>query len=166
MSKQKLGFTYDFEVLDRDGNTVQRWQERNLVPLAGVNHMAAALFGDTPAIGTFHVGLFAGNYLPTMDSKAADIPTSMGEFVDYAEATRPVWTRQNSNGLISNASARAVFTVNRNATLHGGFLVSNSAKGSGTGLLLSVARFSSPKPVESGQTIRVSGELSLISTGG
>lgn len=110
MSPDKFGVTYDFELLDADGNLVDSWQVKNLVPLDGVNHLAAAMFGDTPAIGNFHVGVFAGNYLPTMDSKAADIPSAMSEFVGYSEATRPVWQRLNTDGVISNAHARAAFT--------------------------------------------------------
>ena len=165
MSPDKFGVTYDFELLDAAGNMVDSWQVTNLVPLDGVNHLAAAMFGDTPAIGNFHVGVFAGNYLPTMDSKAADIPSAMGEFVGYSEATRPVWQRLNTDGVISNAHARAAFTLTANATLYGGLLSSSAVKGSGAGLLLSVARFPTPRPVEAGMVIRVAGELSLISTG-
>lgn len=165
MKRKKLGVDYCFELLDASGNLIDKWPVQNLVPLPGVNHLAATMFGDAAAIGTFHVGLFSGNYLPSMASAAADIPTSMGEFVGYSEATRPVWQRLNTDGIISNAHARAAFTLTSNVTLYGGFLVSNNAKGAGTGLLLSVARFPTPRPVEAGMVIRVAGELSLISTG-
>ena len=165
MRPEKLGFTYDFELLDSVGKVIDTLTAKNLVPLNGVNHMAGALFGDVAPIGNFYLGVFTGNYLPTMDSKATDIPTAMAEFVGYSEPTRPLWQRINSDGIISNAAARGAFTLTENATLLGAFLVSSSAKGGGSGLLLSVARFPTPRPVEAGMVIRLAGELSLISTG-
>lgn len=165
MHPKKLGFTYDFELLDSAGQVIDTLTAVNLVPLDGVNHMASALFGDVAPIGNFYLGVFTGNYLPSMASKAADIPTAMAEFVGYSEATRPLWQRVNNDGVISNVGARGAFTLTQNATLLGAFLVSNSTKGGGTGLLLSVARFATPRPVEAGMVIRLAGELSLISAG-
>lgn len=158
-----LGFVYHFE-LEQDGRVVDRWSVHNLVPLPGINYMAAAIFGDTAPIGTFYVGLFENNYLPSSSAVAADLPGTIGEYVGYSESARPVWNRVNTNGLITNAASRAAFTVTQDKRLYGGFLVSAADKGGSTGLLLSVARFPSPKDVEVGQVLRVKAELSLIPT--
>ncbi|MCP1616949.1 hypothetical protein FBY21_1548 [Pseudomonas sp. SLBN-26] len=158
-----FGFVYHFELME-EGRLVSEWYEHNLVPLAGLNYMAQAMFGDTSPIGTFYVGLFENNYLPASGALASDLPGVIGEFVGYSEAVRPLWNRVNTNGLITNAASRAVFTSNQNKRLYGGFLVSSSEKGGNTGMLLSVARFNSPKDVEAGQVLRVRAELSLIPT--
>lgn len=159
----RFGFVFHFELLE-EGRLVSEWYEHNLVPLAGLNYMAQAMFGDTSPIGTFYVGLFENNYLPVSSALASDLPSSIGEFVGYSETARPLWSRVNTNGLISNAANRALFTSTQNKRIYGGFLVSNAEKGGNTGMLLSVARFSSPKDVEAGQVLRVRAELSLIPT--
>lgn len=159
----RFGFVFHFELLE-EGRLVSEWYEHNLVPLAGLNYMAQAMFGDTSPIGTFYVGLFENNYLPVASALASDLPSSIGEFVGYSETARPLWSRVNTNGLISNAANRALFTSTQNKRIYGGFLVSSAEKGGNTGMLLSVARFSSPKDVEAGQVLRVRAELSLIPT--
>ncbi|MCZ4321460.1 hypothetical protein [Pseudomonas anguilliseptica] len=161
--RNPIGFEYEFE-FERPSGEIEVCSMCNLVPLPAINHMAASLFGDVAAIGTFHVGIFSANYLPSIGAVAADIPGVIGEFTGYSEATRPVWTRVNSDGLITNGASRAAFTVTQNVRLYGGFLCSASTKGSGDGLLLSIARFPTPRDVEAGTTIRVRGELSLIPT--
>ncbi|WP_431484205.1 hypothetical protein [Pseudomonas solani] len=159
----RFGFVFHFELLE-EGRLVNEWYEHNLVPLAGLNYMAQAMFGDTSPIGTFYVGLFENNYLPVAGALASDLPSSIGEFVGYSETARPLWSRVNTNGLITNAASRALFTSTQNKRIYGGFLVSSAEKGGNTGMLLSVARFSSPKDVEAGQVLRVRAELSLIPT--
>lgn len=159
-----VGFTYHYELLDKHGELVDTWVEHNLVPAAGLSYIANAVFGDVSPIGTFYVGLFANNYQPVVGAVASDIPGVIGEFVGYSQATRPVWNRVNTNGVISNVAARAEYTVTASARLYGGFLVSDSVKGAGNGLLLSVARFTSPKDVEPEMTLRVKAEISFIPT--
>lgn len=158
-----LGFTYTFE-LSKDGVVVDEWTEHNLIPTQGLNYLSQSSFGDTAAISTFNVGVFANNYVPTASSVAADIPGAIGEFIGYSEVTRPVWARINTDGVLSNAASRAAFTATSSATLYGGFLVSASTKGSGSGVLLSVARFATPKPVEAGMVLRVRADISFIPT--
>lgn len=157
----EFGLTYHFE-LERDGVVVDAWDEHNLVPTVGLNHIADAMFGDAAPIGTFYVGLFEGNYVPTEATVASEITGAMGEFTAYSESSRPIWNRVNANGVISNVASRAVFTATQNKRIYGGFLVSVSDKGTNTGLLLSVARFQSPKDIEAGMVLRVRGELSLV----
>lgn len=161
--RNPIGFEYEFE-FERPGGAIEVCSMCNLVPQPAINHMAGALFGDVAAIGTFYVGLFAANYLPSPGAVAGDIPGVIGEFTGYSEATRPIWTRVNTDGLITNSSSRAAFTLTQNTRLYGGFLCSIATKGSGDGLLLSIARFPTPRDVEAGTTIRVRGELSLIPT--
>lgn len=158
-----VGFDYYFE-LEKDGVVIDSWVEHNLVPLPAINYMSSAIFGDVSPIGTFYIGLFQNNYIPNSGASSADIPGTIVEFVGYSEATRPLWARVNTDGVMTNAAARAAFTVTANARLYGGFLISNSTKAGSTGLMMSVARFTSPRDVEAGMTLRVRSELSLIPT--
>lgn len=160
----EVGVQYHYELVDRHGAVIDSWEDHNLVPLVGLNQITNAAFGDVSPIGTFYMGLFSNNYLPVMGATAADLPSVVGEFVGYSQATRPIWNRVSNDGVQSNAASRAEFTVSANARLYGGFLVSDATKGGGTGVLLSVARFSSPRDVEAGMTLRVRGDFSLIPT--
>ena len=163
-SQLPLGFVYHFELLSPDGDLIDSWTQRNLVPTEGLDYASAAMFGDVAPIGTWYVGLFSNNYVPVAGTKASDIPTSVQEFTGYSEAARPVWQRVTSAGVSTNNANRAAFTLTAPARLYGGFLVSTSTKGGGTGTLLSIARFDSPHDVQAGATLRVRAELSLIPT--
>lgn len=169
-NKQPVGFVYHYDLVTGadefglGGMIVDQWDVRNLVPLAGINYMADVMFGDTTPIGTMYVGLFSNNYIPSAGALASDLPSTIGEFVGYSETTRPVWSRINTNGSISNEVTRAAFTCNASARLYGGFICSSNTKGGGGGLLLSVARFPSPRDVEAGMVLRVRAELALIAT--
>ena len=163
--KARLGLVYEFEFIDADGRLVWSERKENLMPQDGVDYAALALFGDVPPISTFYMGLFRANVLPTSALKASDIPGTLQEFTGYSEATRPIWERTYDGiGAISNVAERCEFSITADDTLHGGFLVSESSKGGGTGLLFSVCRFNEPKPVTAGGTFRVGSVLSLIPT--
>lgn len=164
MSKTPVAFVYEFE-LEKDGVIVDRWFEKNLIPQDGLDQLSLAIFGDTTPIGTWYVGLFENNYLPAPGADAADLPGVIGEFVGYSEATRPLWQRiYDGAGTHTNEANRAAFTITQDRRLYGGFLVSASNKGGNTGLLLSVARFTTPRDVQAGMTFRVRATLSLVPT--
>jgi len=158
-----LRFTHHFELLNPDGSLARAWEVPNLIPQVGVDYIAKAIFGDTAAIGTFYMGLYQGNYTPTPPTTAADLPVNAQEFLQYSEATRPLWNRTYDGvGAISNINNRAEFTCTQNARLYGGFLVSSNVKGGSTGLLLSIARFDTPADVTAGQTLRAYSTINLI----
>lgn len=164
MSKTPIAFEYEFELL-QDGQVVDHWVETNLIPQDGLDQLAMAMFGDTAPISAFYVGLFENNYLPAAGVKAQDLPGVVGEFVGYSEATRPLWNRiYDGAGAHTNEASRAAFTITQDRRVYGGFLVSASDKGGNTGLLLSVARFTSPRDLQAGMTFRVRASLSLVPT--
>jgi hypothetical protein len=159
-----LAYIYEFELLKGD-RVVDRWVERNLIPSTGVNYLAQAMFGDTSPIGTYYIGLFQNNYVPVNGATSADIPGTIQEFTGYSQATRPLWSRvYDGAGAWDNVAARAEFSVTADQRIYGGFLVSSSAKNSSTGLLLSVARFASPKDITAGLTLRVRAGITLVPT--
>lgn len=161
-----LGFRYEFTLTDKaTGKVVDSEIQYNRIPQEGIDFLIQSPFGDVPTIGTFHCFLFKNNYVSSGGTKAADIPSAMGEFVDYSEATRPLWDREyDGAGTLSNAGSKAVFTPTADATVYGAGIVSNSAKGSNTGLLLSVVRFSTTKQLTAGLEAKLVCGLTYIPT--
>ena len=159
-----LGFVYDIEHW-RDGVCLSKRRETNLIPQAGINHVAGLIRGSTSTISNWYVGLFEGNYVPLSSTTSADLPSNALEFTGYDEATRPAWTHAyDGTSVIANTASRAVFTITAEKTIYGGFIVSNSAKSNGTGVLLSMARFSTADVVRVGDEYRVAAGVTLIPT--
>lgn len=159
------GFIHRLVICDKDGTVVDEEIVHNLIPQVGVDFLIRSPFGDTAPISTFYCGLFAGNYIPSSSTTAADIPTNMQEFTNYSETTRPVWNRAYDEvGTMDNIANRAQFTVTQDRTVYGAFLVSSSTKGGNNGLLLSVVRFASPKPLTTGQTAQLISGITYVPT--
>lgn len=143
---QVLGFRHELQLFDRlTGELIHSEVKHNRIPQAGLDFLMQAPFGDVAPIPQLYCGLFKNNYLATSATTAADIPTVMGEFVDYSEPTRPLWSKSYTLGTYDNVADKAIFTPTQEATVYGSFIVSNQSKGSNTGLLLSVVRFATAK---------------------
>lgn len=156
------GLRYDITIKYPDGR-VESFVEHNLLPQVAVDHIASLIrgAGATP-ISSWYVGIFENNYVPTNSVTAADLPGVVGESVAYSEATRPAWVDSyNGISVIDNVASKAVFTFTADKTIYGGFIVSTNTKGGNTGLLLSIARFSTPKVVPTGAEFSVSATLTL-----
>ena len=159
------GFIHRFELVDARGNALDQWEEHNLIPQAGLDFLIQAPFGDASPISTFYAGLYRNNYLPSAATVAADIPSNMGEFVNYSESQRPTWSRQYDGiGTQDNSADRAQFTFTQDQLIYGAFLVSSSTKGGNNGLLISVVRFASPKQIPAGLTVKMNSGITYLPT--
>lgn len=161
-----LGFKHELTIYDiATGEVVDHEVKYNLIPQAGIDFLIQTPFGDVAPIPAFYCGLFRNNVLPTSGMTAADIPTTLGEFVNYAETSRPAWNRAyNLAGTQDNSASKAVFTPTAEANVYGSFMVANPTKGSNTGLLLSVVRFSTVKPLSVGLEAKLVCGLTYIPT--
>lgn len=160
-----IAFEYTPEIVLPDGRVLVGETVRNIIPQVGIDHIAGMIRGQTATISNWYVGVFQGNFTPTSATTSADLQASAQESQAYDEATRPLWQNAYDDvGVIDNVANRAVFTFNAARTLYGAFLVSSSAKGGATGLLLSIARFSSPRTVDPGAQFRVAAGLTLVPT--
>lgn len=160
-----VGFEFTPEIVYPDGRVVRGDTVPNIIPQAGVDFIAGLLRGTATPIANWYVGIYAGNFTPTSTFTAADLQTSAAESQAYTEALRPTWSHAYDGvSMIDNVTARAEFTMDANATIYGGFLVSASAKGGNTGLVLSIARFSTPQVLVSGAVFRVSAGIALVPT--
>lgn len=161
-----LGFKYELFIYNKaTGKLVDYDVQYNRIPQAGIDYLIQAPFGDVAPISNWYCGMFRNNFLPVASTTSADIPSAMGEFVDYSEATRPLWVREyNGLGTMDNAGTRAVFTPTADRLLYGAFIASNPTKGGSTGLLLSVVRFSTAKQVYRGEEAKLVCGITYIPT--
>lgn len=161
----KLGFVYTLELIDAKGHLISAGRTQNLIPQVGIDYWAGLLRGTTTPIGNWYVGVFSGNYVPVRGNTAADLPGTVGEAVGYSQATRPKWDNvYDGTANVDSLDSPAEFTFPTATRLYGTFLVSNSSKGSNTGTLLSIARFSSPYDVPAGSTFKVGTGISLATS--
>lgn len=159
----RAAFKHTLEIFDKGtGELVDSVTVFNRIPGAGIDFLMQAPFGDMPAISNFYCGLFKNNYMPSDSSSATDLPSVMGEFITYAESSRPIWQRQYSGGVMTNNSNKAVFTPTQDASVHGSFIISTSNKGGNNGLIISVARFPTVKALSSGMEAKLSTGLTYV----
>ncbi len=160
-----VGFTYTPEIVYPDGRIETGPPVCNLIPQDGIDFLMGMVRATTSPIANWYLFLYEGNYVPAADADSSILQTTIQESLAYDEATRPLWNNDYDGiGVADNAANRAIFTFNATKTIYGAGICSVAAKGSASGLLLSVARFSSPKITEPGAEFRLTGGLTLIPT--
>jgi hypothetical protein len=159
----RAGFEYYIDHI-RDGELLASDKVHNLIPTEGLNHLLGVTLKAATQQSAWYVGLFEGNYTPTSTITAATVVATATECTAYTESTREVWTGGSvANGTVSNSDSRAEFTMNATKAVYGAFLISSAAKSSGSGVLLSIARFPTVKNVESGDVLQVRVEYTSVS---
>lgn len=152
----QAGFLYTIELRDREGNLIERSEDHNLLPVEGINHMLAAEFLGGAQVSTWYLGVYTNDYAPQSTDTMATFPGLAGEATAYSATTRVALVFGSpTGGLIDNSASKAELTFTSNTTVRGGFISSNSTKGSTSGVLASAVRFSSPKAVEAGYTLTI-----------
>lgn len=163
MDKLEFGFDYTVEHL-RNGEVIASEVVSNLVPTEGLNYIVSGALTGGPTSASWFIGLYEGNYVPTSTITAATVVSATTECVAYSNSTRPTWVGGTvTNGAVDNSLSRAEFTMTANKTVYGAFLVSTSAKSSALGTLLSIVRFASPKGLETGDVLRVTAGVAMVS---
>lgn len=163
-STVRVGFTYLVEHV-RGGVVIDREVVHNLVPTEGLNYILEAALRGGAALSTWYIALFEGNYTPVAGVTAATFPAAATECTAYDQATRVAWTSAAaSGGVVTNSASKAIFTINATKTVYGLAQSSVAAKSGTTGVLASVARFTTPKAVEIGDELRVTSTLTMTSS--
>lgn len=160
----RIGFVYEFELVDAMGNTLSRDRCENIIPDEGRDYILNAALNGGAQFSTWFIGLYSGNYAPQVTDTAATFPTSATEITTaYAESARQTLVDGAlDDGLFANIASPAVFTFNTETIVRGGFIVSSSIKGGLTGVLLSAVLAGSPKTAGAGESLRVKAGLSLV----
>ena len=124
----------------------------NLVPTEGLNHLLMVALRDTAKLNTFYLALFTGDYTPTAGITAATFTATANELTSntegYAETVRQTWTSAAASaGSIDSYASKADFTIATasSVVIRGAALLSSSAKGGTTGVLVSIARFAAAR---------------------
>jgi len=156
------GFVYTAHYTGPNGDT---WTEEvhNRIPQEGVDFVAGLLTATVSLVSPWYVGIFENDYTPVDGSSAGALATSIGETTSYEAANRPTFVSvYDGVSRIDNAAARAEFVFTADKRIYGGFLTSTQAKQDTSGVLLSIARFTSPRDVEVGGTLRVLAGIQLV----
>lgn len=122
--------------------------DANLLPVEGLNSLLNVALGSGTKYAGWFLALFSGSYTPTGNEIAATFPSIATEITSnlegYSETTRRPWQPATpAAGAIDNLTTKATFTIvtASTVTIRGAALLSESAKGSINGNLVSISRF-------------------------
>jgi hypothetical protein len=161
-----LGFRHELQIFDiATGKLIDSEVKFNRIPQAGLDFLIQSPFGVVAPIPSFYCALYSNNFLADGNTSAADLPGAMGEFTAYSEATRPAWVHAyNGAGALDNAASKAIFTPTADGVAYGSVIIANPTKGATTGLLLSVVRYSTIKPLSAGLEAKLLCGITYIPT--
>ncbi|MGP3505919.1 hypothetical protein FRC97_22415 [Paracidovorax citrulli] len=142
--------------------------ERNRIPSQGFNYLLSAALAGGTVHPQFYIALFSGAYTPTDAVTAATFSAAATEITSntegYSEGLRQLWVPgAAANGVIDAVANKAVFTVATatSLTVRGAALLSESIKGSTSGTLVSVARFSKDRVYFDGDKVEIGYRIRL-----
>ena len=162
--KLGAGFTYEVEVIDKDGKVLDSETIHNLMPIEGINHMLNVTLKGTTPVTAWNVGVYEGAYTPVASDVMSTFPSVAVESTAYAGSTRGALSLGAvSAGAVNNFSATTDLAFNAGKTIYGGFISSSSGRGSTSGVLLSAVRFASPKVLDDTSTLRVKASFTMVS---
>lgn len=165
MSILGRGFTFYEELLLPDGELVKGPPIHNKTPQEGVDFIASLLLGSGAPISSWYLFLFEANYVPTGSERASDLPGVIGECTAYSQASRPAFNGvYDGTSVIDNLADKGKFNFTANKTIYGAGIVSAGTKAGGGGLIISIARFPSPRVIAAGTEYSLGAAIPLLST--
>ncbi|MGL6290147.1 MAG: hypothetical protein ACRC2H_05630 [Silanimonas sp.] len=143
-------------------NGVEVGVHRNTVVDQGFVDILNTYFGPTAKKSGFFVALFSGAVTPAANWTAANFSSTASEITSgtegYSEATRRPWSPATATTpVMDNYLAKSTFSIVTAATLNvnGAALLTDSAKGSTAGVLVSAARYPNVRQLQNGDTYEV-----------
>lgn len=141
----------------------------NLIVLEGLAHILSVAFGATPKPAGYYLALFSGTAAPAANWTGSTFSAAASEIVSmtegYTSPTRPVWTppSSTSSNSIDNMAAVASVTIATASQLNvtGAALLTNSARGGTTGVLVSATKYAAPRTFQNGDVYDIGYRLSL-----
>ena len=99
---------------------------------------------NLPGLGGFFIAPFAADVTPPAGLTMANFNTTLTEFTNYDEATRPVWSLDGASTakLLANDASPALYTVAGGAqtSIYGAMLCTNNVKGGTNGTAIAAAK--------------------------
>ena len=147
------------------------WQKEgdNLIVTEGFAHMLNVTFDTSTAKPAgYYLAIFSGNTAPAANWTAAAFAAVASEIVSMTEghtgATRPVWTpAKTTTGSIDNMAAVASLTIATSSQLNvtGAALLTGSARGGTTGVLVSASLYAAPRTFQAGDIYELGYRINL-----
>lgn len=147
------------------------WQKEgdNLIVAEGFAHMLNVTFDTSTAKPAgYYLAIFSGNTAPAANWTAAAFAAVASEIVSMTEghtgATRPVWTpAKTTTGSIDNMATVASLTIATSSQLNvtGAALLTSSARGGTTGVLVSASLYAAPRTFQAGDIYELGYRINL-----
>lgn len=147
------------------------WQKEgdNLIVTEGFAHLLNVTFDTSTAKPAgYYLAIFSGNTAPAANWTAAAFAAVASEIVSMTEghtgATRPVWTpAKTTTGSIDNMAAVASLTIATSSQLNvtGAALLTSSARGGTTGVLVSASLYAAPRTFQAGDIYELGYRINL-----
>lgn len=139
---------------------VPKWKEtiHNLVVNEGLDDVLDVYFKSGTQSATWYLAIFSSDSTPAAGwTYATPVCT---EFTNYDETTREEWVEGSiSSQSLDNSATPAEFTCTSGTnTIYGAFMVNVSTKGdtgSGSGVMFSAARFTSSRPFNAAEVLKI-----------
>ena len=127
----------------------------NVATFEGLNDLLAVYFTAGAQRAAFYFAPYSNNVAPDQTLTAANFTATMGEFTNYTESTRPVWTPGTvASQSVDNSAAAARCTIGTGGgTIRGAALVSNQAKSATTGVCFACAPFDTAAVLTAGSKL-------------
>lgn len=147
------------------------WQKEgdNIIVTEGFAHLLNVTFDTSTAKPAgYYLAIFSGNTAPAANWTAAAFAAVASEIVSMTEghtgATRPVWTpAKTTTGSIDNMAAVASLTIATSSQLNvtGAALLTGSARGGTTGVLVSASLYAAPRTFQAGDIYELGYRINL-----
>jgi len=141
---------------------------RNLIPLQGLQHILTSAIKNTGLANQYFLALYSGAVTPASSWTAANFATNATEITSttegYSQVARPAWVHGALSGAkYDNAASLAQFSIVSTApiTIAGAALLTSSARGGTSGVLVSAIRFPQAQTLGNGATFELGYELEL-----
>ncbi len=147
------------------------WQKEgdNLIVTEGFAHLLNVTFDTSTAKPAgYYLAIFSGNTAPAANWTAAAFAAVASEIVSMTEghtgATRPAWTpAKTATSSIDNMAAEASLTIATSSQLNvtGAALLTSSARGGTTGVLVSASLYAAPRTFQAGDIYELGYRINL-----
>lgn len=116
---------------------------------AGINYLFnAALRNGEGLVPAFYIAPYVADATPSITMTAATFNSTLTEFINYNETTRPVWTTNgpSTNKELTNSTAPGLITVGSGpqTSIYGAVLHTSNVKSGTSGIVVAGARAPSP----------------------
>ncbi|WPJ30579.1 hypothetical protein [Pseudoalteromonas phage vB_PalP_Y7] len=142
----------------------------NLITNEGLTHILNVALGTTPKPTGYYLALFSAAAQPQPTWTAASFSSQASEIVSmtegYSSATRPEWKPTNTStqaidNMAPTSIAKVTIKTATSLTVQGAAILTNSAKGSTAGVLVSATKFAAARVFQDNDTFEIGYRLAL-----